>query len=46
MNKGLILNGISPWFFVIICLLIKRPLQNGWGMGHAIPLNIEQTKEI
>lgn len=24
LNRGLILNGISPWFFAIICLLIRR----------------------
>lgn len=24
LNQGLILNGISPWFFAIIYLLIKR----------------------
>lgn len=35
MNKGLILNGISPWFFVIICLLIKKAITKmvgEWGM--------------
>lgn len=46
LNKPLIMNGISPWFFrYFLFAHQKGHYQNGWGMGSAIPLDIETTKE-
>lgn len=46
LNKGLILNGISPWFFrYYIFAHQKGHYKNSWGMGRAVPLDLEQTKE-
>lgn len=46
LNKGLILNGISPWFFrYYLFAHQKGRYRNGWGMGRAVPLDLEQTKE-
>lgn len=46
LNKGLILNGISPWFFrYYLFAHQKGRYKNGPGMGHATVLNLKQTKE-
>lgn len=46
LNKGLILNGISPWFFrYFIFAHQKGHYKNGPGMGRATTMNLEQTKE-
>lgn len=46
LNKPLIMNGISPWFFrYFLFAHQKGHYQNGWGMGRAIPLDIPTTKE-
>lgn len=46
LNKGLILNGISPWFFrYFIFAHQKGHYKNSPGMGKAIQMDLEQTKE-
>lgn len=46
LNKGLILNGISPWFFRYYMFAHQKGHYiNGWGMGRAVELALEQTKE-
>lgn len=46
LNKGLILNGISPWFFRYYFFAHQKGrYKNGWGMGRAVPLDLKQTKE-
>ena len=46
LNKGLILNGISPWFFRYYMFAHQKGhYKNGWGMGRSVELNLEQTKE-
>lgn len=46
LNKGLILNGISPWFFRYYFFAHQKGrYKNGWGMGSAVPLDLKQTKE-
>ncbi len=46
LNKGLVLNGISPWFFrYYIFAHQKGHYINSWGMGRAIAMKLEQTKE-
>lgn len=46
LNRGLILNGISPWFFRYYMFAHQKGrYKNGWGMGRSVPLNIKQTKE-
>lgn len=46
LNKGLLLNGISPWFFRYYMFAHQKGhYMNGWGMGSATSLKLEQTKE-
>lgn len=46
LNKGLILNGISPWFFRYFMFAHQKGHYiNGWGMGHSVEMKLEQTKE-
>lgn len=46
LNPGLILNGISPWFFRYYMFAHQKGrYKNGWGMGRAIEMKLEQTKE-
>lgn len=46
LNKGLILNGISPWFFRYFMFAHQKGhYKNGPGMGRAVPMELEQTKE-
>ena len=46
LNKGLILNGISPWFFRYYFFAHQKGrYKNSWGMGSAVPLDLKQTKE-
>lgn len=46
LNKGLILNGISPWFFRYFMFAHQKGhYKNGFGMGHSVPMKLEQTKE-
>lgn len=46
LNKGLILNGISPWFFrYFIFAHQKGHYKNSPGMGRATLMQLEQTKE-
>lgn len=46
LNKGLILNGISPWFFRYHMFAHQKGrYRNSPGMGCATKLALEQTKE-
>lgn len=46
LNQGLILNGISPWFFrYYLFAHQKGRYKNGWGMGRAVKMELEQTRE-
>ena len=46
LNQGLILNGISPWFFrYYLFAHQKGRYKNGWGMGRAVEMKLEQTRE-
>ena len=46
LNQGLILNGISPWFFrYYLFAHQKGRYKNGWGMGRAVEMELEQTRE-
>lgn len=46
LNKALILNGISPWFFRYFMFAHQAGHYHaGWGLGSAQELKIEQTKE-
>ena len=46
LNKPLIMNGISPWFFRYFLFAHQMGHYNcGSGLGSAIPLDIETTKE-
>ena len=46
LNKPLILNGISPWFFRYFMFAHQSGhYQTSWGLGSATKLKIEQTKE-
>lgn len=46
LNKALILNGISPWFFRYFMFAHQSGhYMAGWGLGRAAELKVEQTKE-
>lgn len=46
LNKGLILNGISPWFFrYFLFAHQKGHYKNGPRMGYAVRMELAQTKE-
>lgn len=46
LNKPLILNGISPWFFRYFMFAHQSGhYMAGWGLGHSVRMKIEQTKE-